>query len=217
MVQRFLPALAILVALAGCKTSDTIPGLGESGTYDVARVSLALPVTGARPMAVAVIDERPYVLDGSESTTFLGTDRGKWRQEINVKTASGSGLAEDLTDVIAGALVRGGAEATPLSLDDDADEAEALAAFQAQGAERLLLVRVQDWNSNAYTRVILQWRFEATVRGRDGAVLGGNTVSGTAPVGSTGASANTEQTIQRELSTHLSNVLGDPRITGALR
>lgn len=217
MVHRYLAAFALLIALAGCKTNESFSSLVDNRSYDIAGADVTLAATVTGRLAVAAIDERADVLEGGESRSFLGTERGKWSQEVNVKTASGRGFAEDLTDLVAGALARGGADATPLPLAEKAGEAEALAAFQAQGADRLLLVRIEDWRSEAFVRMTLRWRLTASVHDRSGAVLASNTASGSGPVGSVGAQDTGERISQRELARDLANLLGDPRITRALR
>jgi len=216
MVHRYLAALALLIALAGCKTDESFSGLVDSRSYDIAGTNLMLAATGTGRLAVAAIDERPDVLHGGESRGFLGTERGNWSRPVSVKTASGRGFAEDLTDLVAGALARGGTDATALPLAGNAGEAEALAAFQAQGADRLLLIRVQDWRSEAIVRMLLHWRLQASVLDRNGTVLGSNAGSGDGPVGSVGARDTGERITQRELALHLANLLGDPQITRAL-
>lgn len=217
MVHRYLAAFALLIALAGCKTNESFSGLLDNRSYDIAGADVTLAATGTQRLAVAAVDERPDVLDGGESRSFLGTERGNWSQKVDVKTASGRGFAEDLTDLVAGALARGGADATPLLLDDKAGEAEALAAFRLQGADRLLLVRIQDWRSQAAVRMNLRWRLEASVQDRGGTVLGSNAVSGAARVGSLADRESGERIAQNELSRNLVNLLGHPQITRALR
>jgi len=217
MVHRFLPALALIAALAACQQSNPIGPLDPGSEYDIAAVPLSIVAESPLKVAVAVLEQRPYVLDGDESPKFLGTERGAWSQTVTIKTRSGRGLSEDLADLIAGALRRAGVDATPLALDAKANEADAEAAFQASGADRLLEVRLMDWSSDSYTRVVLKLRLEAAVQDRGGAVLGRSSVSGNAPVGNTTASENGERITQREMARHLRNLLGDPGITRGLR
>jgi hypothetical protein len=217
MVHRFLPALALPLALAACLSGGPIGPIAGASNHDVLGVRMALPADGAQTVAVTVIDQRPYVLAGKESPKFLGTERGNWSQTVNITTKSGNGLGEDLAAVIAGALTRGGAEAAALPLPRGTAEDAALAAFRTQGAERLLAVRILEWRTDSYTRVTMKWRLEAAVYDRGGATLGRSSIGGNTPVGDTTAGEDANMITQRELSRQLANLLGDPAISRALR
>lgn len=217
MVHRFLPALALPLILAACLSGGPIGPIPGKVGHDVTGVRLALRAEGARPTAVTVIDQRPYVVDGDESPKFIGTERGNWSQTVDITTESDRPFADDLADVIAGALASGGVQAKAFALPHGSDEDTALAAFRAQGAERLLAVRVMEWRTDSYTRVNMKWRFEAAVYDPAGAVLGRSSVGGSAPVGNTTAREVSSMITQRELSRQLSHLLGDPAITRALR
>jgi len=215
MVYRFLPALALVLGLAGCLPSGPIGPIPGKVGPDILGAPLVLTAPGALPVAVTAIDERPEVTSGKESDKFVGTERGNWSQTITITTASGNTFAEDIAELSASALSRGGATAIPVP-SENADEA-ARAVFAAQGTERLLTIHVLEWRTDSYTRVIMKWRLEATVQDRAGTILGRSMVAGTAPVGDTSSGSDSEAMTQIELSRHLRNLLGDPAITRGLR
>ncbi|HUS55637.1 MAG TPA: hypothetical protein VMY41_16735 [Thermohalobaculum sp.] len=208
MKHRILPALAMLFALGAC-----LPG----GTYELSPVFLPLTATTQQTVVAAVIDRRPYVLDGDESPSFLGTERANWGGEKKIKTSSGRSLAEDLSDAVVEALRnRGVAASTPQSIKG-ADTTDMLAAFQAQGADRLLIVEIEDWRTDVYTRVKLSWRLEAIVYDRAGNALAHSSSQGANPIASTNLKADYSVIAVEELSKQLSNLLNERVITQALR
>lgn len=217
MVHRFLAAFALLAALAACKTPTNVGPIVSGSKHDIAAVELSLPATGPERVAVAVLDQRPGVPNGKTSEEFIGTERAPWSQTVNIKTASGRGFAADLADVVVNALTRAGADASALELPRGAGDAEAKAAAQAAGADRLLAIRIGEWRSDSYTRVMMKWRFDATVYDAAGTVLGRSRTSGNTPVGDTTADEKGERITQRELAHQLGNLLVEPAITGALR
>lgn len=217
MVHRFLAAFALLFALAACQTGGSLGPIVSGGKHDVAGIYLSLPATSPVSVAVAVVDRRPYVVDGKESPEFLGTERAPWSQTVDIKTQSGRPMADDLAEVVAGALTRAGAGATALPQPRGTTDAEALAALQAQGADRLLVIAMHEWRSDSYTRVVMKWHFEATVFDASGNALGRSRSAGNTPVGGTVAADDSNQMTQRELRRQLANLLGDPAITRALR
>ncbi|HSF96737.1 MAG TPA: hypothetical protein VLA52_17045 [Thermohalobaculum sp.] len=217
MIHRFLPALAASLLLAACQTTPQIGPLGGGSRYDVEAIQVALRLDSDQRVSVTVIDDRPYVVSGKESEQFLGTEQGAWAQTKDIKTKSGNGLAEDLTGAIVNALADTGIAATASPMRRGTPAEDSLAAFQAQGTDRLLEVRIQDWRVDSYTRVYLQWRLQAAVYDRSGAMLGRSSTSGKAPVGGTTASEDGNAITGRELSQKLTNLLNEPRITDALK
>ena len=205
MKYRILPALAMLFALGAC-----LPG----GTYELSPVYLPLTATTQNTVAAAVIDRRPYVLNGEESSSFLGTERANWGGEKKITTGSGRGLAEDLVDALVKALANRQIVASALQTVKGVDE---LAAFQAQGADRLLVVEIEDWRTDVYTRVKLSWRLEAIVYDRAGNTLAHNSSQGANPIASTNLTANYSVIAVEELSKKFSDLLNERVITEALR
>ena len=217
MVHRFLPALALSLLLAGCMPSGPIGPLGGGSRHDIAAVQVALSLSSQQRVTVSVIDDRPEVVSGGKSDQFVGTERGQWAQTNDIKTLSGRGLADDLTDVVVKALASSGVGAVALPQRRGTPAAESVAAFQTQGTDRLLEVRVLGWRTDSYTRVHLEWRIEAAVYDRSGAMLGRSSSSGKAPVGTTVSAEDGNAITIRELSRKLTNVLNEPRITDALK
>ena len=205
MKYRILAALAMLFALGAC-----LPG----GTYELSPVYLPLTATTQNTVAAAVIDRRPYVLSGKESSSFLGTERANWGGEKKITTGSGRGLAEDLVDALVKALADRQIVASALQPVKGVDE---LAAFQAQGADRLLVVEIEDWRTDVYTRVKLSWRLEAIVYDRAGNTLAHSSSQGAYPIASTNLTANYSVIAVDELSKKLSDLLNERVITEASR
>jgi len=208
MIHRILPALALLIAFGACS---------PSGTYELAPVTLSLTATSQQTVAAAVIDQRPYVLNGDRSPSFLGTERGNWGGEKEISTESGRDLADDVNDAVVRALTNRGIAASALQPLKRGGEPETLAAFQAQGADRLLVVDIQDWRTDVYTRIKLSWRLEALVYDRSGNVLARTSSQGANPVAGTDLTAQYAAITTAELSSKLSNLLNERVITEALR
>jgi len=209
MVPRKLLVLALLIVLGACRHDD--------GTYELVPVSLSLTATSQQTVTAAVIDRRPYVLNGDESPSFLGTERANWGGTKDIKTGSGRSLADEVGDAVVRALENQGVAASALQPAKGADAAEMLALFQAQGADRLLMVELQDWRTDVYTRVKLRWRLEAIVYDRSGDVLGRSDSQGFAPVSRTDLKGQYAILAADELSEKLSNLLNERTITDALR
>ena len=203
MFRRLIAPLALVLSLAACQQM-------------VAESSSARPTPGpTAPLLVAVIDARPYVASGDEAPSFIGTERGRWGQVQAVETASGRPLAEDIAEGLLPLLAARGLEARVLPLKRGAGVDEAVAAFRATGAERLLLIRVEDWRSDAYTRVTIRWALEAIVFDRSGTYLGRRRIVGSEAVGETSID-DPRGAGQEALARKLVRLLDDPAIAVAL-
>ena len=95
--------------------------------------------------------------------------------------------------------------------------ADALAGFQSESAERLLLVEVEDWRTDIYTRITLSWRLRATVFDRTGKILAAANSQGKEPVSRTSVTGEYNDVAVSKLSEKLTWLLNERQITEALR
>ncbi len=208
MFTRHLPALALILATGAC--------LEQKSSYELAPATPAVAAPAAGSIAVVTIDARPYVLDGSKSEEFIGTDRGKYSNTVDVETASGRPLADEVTDLVVRAYAIQGAQAVAVSLPDKGDEAAMLAAALAQG-EKVVAVTIREWRTDAYTRVKVSWNLEAAVYDGAGTALGRSATQGAAPIGVTNLAADSSGVAGQELTRRVAQLLNERRITDALK
>lgn len=218
MLRRLLPAVGLLAVLGACQMEEALDSAfsGSGGTYDYGTLEVPLGVTPAGSVAITVIDERPYVVNGDEPPRFVGTLPGSYRQRSGAETASGRSLAEHVGEALAEALARQGAEVTPVPLRAGTSEAEALAALGATGAERLVVLRIREWQTMAQVRVEARWNLEASVHDRAGELLGRRATQGAETVGTTDMRQEAGPLAVSALARRLARLFGDPAITGAL-
>ncbi|HUF88303.1 MAG TPA: hypothetical protein VMM59_13045 [Thermohalobaculum sp.] len=217
---RALGPLAAVAALAACQQAeDTLGGVlpgGGGETYDYSGLEVALALPAGPGVAVAVIDDRPYVLEGDESPRFVGTLARRGNTRVEVSTGSDRPLAEVLTGALARALERQGIAAAAVPQPHGTGEAEVLAALAATGSDRLLVLRLREWQTNAQVRVTASWHLEATVYDRAGQVLGQRTSQGTETVGTSSLREGAGRIAVATLAERIGFLLNHPAIAGAL-
>ncbi|MGH8292701.1 MAG: hypothetical protein ACRESA_04435 [Gammaproteobacteria bacterium] len=110
--------------------------------------TVVLPETGDAKLAVATVDERPYVLNGKNPPEYVGIIRGGYGNPFNRDTDDGKPLADDFSASIANSLTAKGFQVITISTPPASSPAAALQILQHSGAHRLILVELRDWQSD---------------------------------------------------------------------
>jgi|LSQX01.2.fsa_nt_gb hypothetical protein len=114
-----------------------------------------LTCSSSRSIAVAVLDERPYILKKEKDPSYVGLIRGGYGNPFDMWTESGAPLAEDMLHTITDSLRARGFKVTPLKTAAVNSREAALAGFKAADTDRLLLLVIREWYSDyipaAYT------------------------------------------------------------------
>jgi len=130
---------ALALALTGCAAGKQLDYM--SGTPEFV-------VRGARSVAVATQDTRPYVVSGEKTPNFVGIKRGGFGEPFSVRTASGKPLADDFSVTIARALTQKGFKVTAVDVTASQTPAEARVLIARAGVDRLALISIKEWKSD---------------------------------------------------------------------
>src|SRR3546814_13503229 len=114
--------LCMGVLLGGC-------AVGNTHRYDLGDAQFQ--VNSSKSIAVAVVDVRPYVLDGDKAPDFSGLMRGGFGNPFDVTTDSGQPLAADFTAFIVAALQRARIPAVSVPLTPNPAETKDRRALSA--------------------------------------------------------------------------------------
>ena len=118
-------------------------------------------------IAVGVHDQRPYVVDGEKSPTYVGTMRGGFYNPWNMNTLSNKPLADDITSAVTAGFKRIGTSTEPISILFSDSRQVVIEKLRHSGAKRLILLTLGEWRSDTYTKAHLF--VEATAIVYDGA------------------------------------------------
>jgi hypothetical protein len=154
-MNRLLTITVLLLSAAGCAAGQH---------YDYAAADMALPVTGSGEIGVAVIDVRPYVLNGEKKPDFVGLQRGGFGNPFDVTTQSGNPLAMDMQQVLIDALKDGGYHAQPIRITT-AEDAVIARVIAAVGSPVNVLLFVREWKTDAMMKLGLTYDIELKVLG----------------------------------------------------
>lgn len=110
--------------------------------------TMVLPESGAGKVAVATVDERPYVLNGKNPPDYVGIIRGGFGNPFNRSTDDEKPLADDFSLSIVRSLMARGYQAVAIHTPPANNSAAALKSLEESSAPRLVLVEIRDWQSD---------------------------------------------------------------------
>jgi hypothetical protein len=206
--------IAILLPLAGILLS----GCAIGNRYAYQTVVANPQVSGTTAVAVATHDQREYVRSGSKDPQFVGLQRGGFGNPFDVKTADDKPLADAMTTALVNTLAKKGFRAQPVIVAHSVAAANARQQAARSGAERAVVLTLQEWKSDSVMRVALAYDVTMTVLDRSGAVLAekrlqGNDNLGAAPM----VPSQVSDIVGAAFKEKLEQMLDDPKVSAALR
>ena len=172
-MRSSLRALAILAPLAlllgGC--------LAVGQAFNLTSVVAALVAAGGGSIALAALDRREWIQNGSKPPFFAGTLRGGFCNPFDVVVRDRVPLAEAFTHVIGKSLAAKGFEPRTVPLEGD-DEEAARNALVASGAPRSLLILIDRWQSDTMMNVGMHYLLTAQVIDASGDVIAQSSIQG---------------------------------------
>ncbi|MBN2352852.1 MAG: hypothetical protein JXD23_09825 [Spirochaetales bacterium] len=169
-LRLFAVFFPLLFFFSGCIA------IGQS--FDLAGVILSLAASGSAAIAVAAVDRRERVRAGAKPPSFAGVMRGSYGNPFDVVVRGKVPLAQVTADVIAAGLTARGFKARSVALEATADEAAAKAGLAAAGAEKLLLIDIEKWESDTMIRIGMLYRMTAKVFDKAGNTIAEANVTG---------------------------------------
>jgi len=173
---------------------------------------------GSLVLALAVQDQRPYVLSGVKHSTFVGLRRGGWGNGRDVTTESGQTLSADFASSIRRGLMSAGYSVKTVEIGDRASPAEVRRELLRTGAQRGLAVQIEEWKSDIYSGTALAYGVAVAVVDGGGREIGRTAINGRDVIVSGGhATADQAETaVPVAYARKLEELLNAPAIRQAL-
>jgi len=173
---------------------------------------------GSLALALAVQDQRPYVLNGAKRSTFVGVSRSGWGIPFDVTTSSGQSLSADFEASIRRGLERAGYGVEAVTMFDRASLAQVRVELLRTGAQRGLAVQIQEWKSDTYDNTILYYEIVLAVFDAAGREIGRTVIKGREEFGGNliDPGGHARRTVAEAHARKLEDLLNAPAIRGAL-
>ena len=205
--------LAIVVPLV----SVVLTGCAIGNKYAYQSVVASPQVSGTSAVSVATHDQREYVRSGSKDPQFVGLQRGGFGNPFDVRTADDKPLADAMTTALVNTLAKKGFRAQPVivahSMAADAARQQAVRA----GADRAVVLTLQEWKSDTAMRVRLLYDMTMTVLDSKGTVLAEKRLQGDDTLGAANLPSQVGEIVAAAFKTKLELLLDDPGVAAALR
>ena len=166
-------------------------------------------------IAVAALDQRPYILSGDKRENFVGLSRGGYGNPFNVRTRSGAPMAADTAAGIVRALEANGqpAQAVIVPPAEGIDGAKDRLKFTR--AERQLLFILREWKTDTLEHTGLWFDVTLDVFDESGETLASKQISGKEVSG--GSIVSAEKDAQKWFSEKVGQLLDNRDVAAALK
>ena len=206
--------LAVLVQLAGVLL---LSGCAIGNRYAYQTVVASPQVSGTTAVSIATYDQREYVRSGTKDPQFVGLQRGGYGNPFDVRTESDRPLADAMTTALVNTLAKKGFRAQPVVVAHSVTPAEARQRVIGAGADRALLLTLQEWKSDTAVRVGLSYDVTMTVLDRSGTVLAEKRLEGRDNLGGATLPSRVGDMVASAFKMKLEQLLDDPAVAAALR
>jgi len=208
--MRRLVVVVPLIAL-------TLTGCAVGNRYAYQGVVASPQVSGTSAVTVATHDQRDYVRSGSKEPQFVGMQRGGFGNPFDVRTADDKPLADAMTTALVNTLAKKGFRAQPVIVAHSLAAADARQQALRAGADRAVVLTLQEWKSDTAMRVRLLYDMTMTVLDKTGAVLAEKRLQGDDNLGAASLPSQVGDIVAAAFKTKLEQLLDDPGVAGALR
>jgi len=182
-------------------------------------IHLDIKNNGMHSIAISVLDNRPYVVDGEKDMSYIGTFRGGWGNPFDVFTESENALAQDMAVVLCDSLNKNGYQATPLSPVKGEKKEKAIERLLKSNSDRLLLLTINEWYSSTYQNTGLFYDVSLAVMDKNGEVQAESKVKGEDDLGGDfwNPPANAKARVPEAYKQKLESLINDDSIVEALK
>lgn len=161
-----LIVLLIPTFISGCAGS----AINRKENYSLAWPNITYSFS--EHVLVGVIDKRPYITNGKLEPSYVGLMRGGFGNPWYMHTESGKPLADDLSQAVVSGFKNSGIDAESVKLSTNINESELNKSFLLRPSAKKLLLSINEWKSDTFTRTRFLINITAKVYDENGSIVG---------------------------------------------
>ncbi len=211
--KKFLKLLYVLLLgmlMSGCAIGNK---------YKIADIEAKVNAAGNASVAVASLDNRPFIVDKTSPDTYVGMVRGGFGNPFDATTQSDLPFADAVSKAICKALNRNGFKAIPVSVNFDMTENQATNLLLQKNEDRAILVVIKEWESDSFYNLNIGYDFLLKVIGRGGTVLATSEAKNAVDISGnimTGSLWLSKTEVPATFQNAIESLLNDPSVVSAL-
>ena len=166
-------------------------------------------------IAVGAHDQRPYIINGEKSPTYVGTARTRLALSgipFNVNTVSNKPLSDDIASAIVSGFKGMGAQAQSIPIVFSDSHQAALGKLKQLWKRRIVLITLREWRSDTYRYTGFFIDAQLQVYDEEGKEIASSSTSHK----NIGTGDGTVEFPEVAAGLHLSNLLNDPKVKAVL-
>lgn len=136
---RFIAVFLLVVFLSACMSAP-----------DAQQSAPVLGFTTSHSIAVTVVDNRPYVLNGDKERYFAGLNRDPYGVPWSMPTYQKQPMSDLLQDRILASFKNQGVKASALKSPSDATVKDIPALITGNSADRKLVIILNEWKKESH-------------------------------------------------------------------
>jgi hypothetical protein len=214
MNKQLFPVF-FLVALLGA----SLTGCAVGNRHAFHDIRLSIAAQGTQKLAVATLDQRPYILNSDKNPSFVGLQRGGFGNPFDINTASGNPLAQDINQTVADALKKRGYSVIEVPVSHSDNLAAVKMRLKGEDAYRILFFTLNEWKSDTYQNTALAYDIQLLVMDDQGRFLAEKRISGKDNLGGSfiNPPAHAKAVVPRAFKERIEMLLNDHKIEEALK
>ena len=143
-------------------------------------VVLASPIKSTTPIAIAIHDQRHYVVNASKSATFCGSMRSGVGIPYDITTKSGKPVADDMLGIVCNALEKNGNTVHKIVTRSGLSKDAVLAELRTTQADKQIYISLHEWKTDTYMKADLYCFVTMEVFDKEGKVIAENAIKANA-------------------------------------
>ncbi|MEI6123321.1 MAG: hypothetical protein WCQ95_06800 [Bacteroidota bacterium] len=143
-------------------------------------VVITTPIKSTTPIAIAIHDQRQYIIDASKSATFCGSMRSGVGIPYDITTKSDKPVADDMLGILCSALEKNGNPVIKVLTRSGLSKKAVITLLNETQAEKQIYISIHEWKTDTYMKADLYCFVTLDVYNKNGEIIAENSIKANA-------------------------------------
>lgn len=118
-------------------------------------VSIGCKINSSKSIAIAVHDQRSYVMDSGKTPDYCGNMRSGVGIPYDIHTKSGIPVAAEMENIICNAMIKNGNTVQKVATSHAQKTEQVIENLKITNADRLIYIKMLEWKTDTYMKADL--------------------------------------------------------------